>query len=424
MSPTKNKTERTGMSSLKFAIDAPAGLARVALLLGAVVSLAAHAETNPYHIGASQTFTRESNVFKVPDQENPKSDVISGTSIFGGVDQSIGRQRVYAIASLQNNSYNRLSRLDFVGYDVMAGFDWATVGRLSGTLSFSRHEGQGDFSRPDASALTSGKFVETTEQIAALVNYELLTNLAVNGGVERRKVESSNQSLASSDVTSDIARIGLRYRLGGSVSVGTGFRFTKDKRPESASSTGRSGTRRDLDLTTDWTPTALTSVNARVSVGNGNNSQSVSGSSSTVTGSLGANYSPTGRLSFRGSFGRDTGTETTFLNAANAASVGLGGVNVDTNRVTESVNLGVTYLLTSKVNLTANYSRADGSYETVSGSSSDNTINRYALGAQYEVARNLSMGCAVQRESRSGSSLTVRGYSANSANCSVRYTLK
>ena len=408
------------MSSLKSAAGKPVVLPCLLSLWGALLCGAVRAETNPYYIGASQTFTRESNVFKVPDQEHPKSDVIFGTSIFGGVDQSIGRQRVYANASLQNNSYNRLSRLDFVGYDVMAGFDWATIERLTGSLTYSRHEGQGDFSRPEAVTITSGKFVETTEQIAASVNYELITDLGLNGGVEHRKVQSSNQLSASSDVTSDVARLGLRYKLGGSVSVGTGARFTRDRRPESLTFR-RSSTRRDLDLTTDWVPTALTSVNARISVGNGSSSQSGRGSSSTVTGSLGAKYSPTGRLSFDGSFSRDTGTETTFLNAGSASG---SGAYVDSNRVTESTRLGVTYSLTPKISLTGNYSRSDGSYQTLSGSNSDNTINRYALGAQYEVARNLSLGCGVQRESRSGTSLTVRGYSANSANCSVRYTLK
>lgn len=412
------------MSSLKFAAGKPVALPCLMSLLCLLISGSARCETNPYYIGASQTFTRESNVFKVPDQSHPESDVIFGTAIFGGVDQSIGRQRVYATASLQNNSYNRLSRLDFVGYDVMAGFDWATIERLTGSLTYSRHEGQGDFSRPEAASITSGKFVETTEQIAAGVNYELITDLGLNGGLEHRKVQSSNQLSASSDVTSDVARMGLRYRLGSSMSVGSGVRFTRDKRPESLS-LRRSSTRRDLDLTADWTPTALTSVNARISVGNGGNSQRGSGSSSTVTGALGAKYSPTGRLSFDGSFSRDTGTETTFLNAASAVSTGSRGVNVDTNRVTESVNLGVTYLLTSKISLTGNYNRSDGSYGTLVGSgNSNNTINRYALGGQYEVARNLSLGCGVQRESRSGTSLTVRGYSANSANCSVRYTLK
>jgi hypothetical protein len=411
------------MSSLKSAAATCAGLPCVALVVGAVASLPVHAQSNPFHIGASQAFTRESNVFKVPDQEHPRSDVISETSIFGGVDQSIGRQRVYVHAALQNNSYNRLSRLDFIGYDVLAGLDWATAGRLSGTLSYARHEGQGDFSRPDA-AVTSGKFVETTEQIVASANHELTTDLALNGALEHRKVESSDQPLVASDVTSDIARLGLRYRLGGSVNVGTGLRFTRDKRPQSLNVTGRSSTRRDLDVTTDWAPTALTSVNARVSVGNGSNALSSRGSSSRVTGSLAASYSPTGRLSLRGSFSHDTGTETTFINAANAASAGLGGVNVDTNRVTDSLSLGVTYLLTSRISLSASYDRSDGSYESLSGSNSDNTINRYGLGAHYEMARNWSLGCGVQRESRSGTSLSIRSYSANSANCAVRYTFK
>ncbi len=410
------------MSSLKFASGKPA-LLYLMSLFGLLVNGVAHGEANPYYVGASQSVTHESNVFKVPGREHPDSDVVFGTSIFGGVDQSIGRQRVFANASVQNNSYNRLSRLDFIGYDVMAGFDWATVERLSGSLTYARHEGQGDFSRPEAASITSGKFVETTEQVAASINYELITDLGLKGGVERRKVQSSNQGSTSSDLTSDVARLGLRYRLGDSLSVGGGGRITREKHPGSLIFR-RSNTRRDLDLTTDWTPTALTSVNARISVGNGSSSQSGRGSSSKVTGSLGARYSPTGRLSFDGSFSRDTGTETTFLNAANSAAAGVGGVNVDTNRVTESINLRVTYLLTSKISLSGNYNRSDGSYGTLLASNTDNTVDHYGLSAQYDVARNLSLGCGFQYESRSGSSLTVRSYSSNTANCSVRYTLK
>lgn len=404
-------------------------LARLAALPCAVALLIssplAQAETSPYYIGASQSVTRESNVFKVSDQNDPRSDFIWGTSLFGGVDQMLGRQRVYARASVQNNSYNRLSRLDFVGYDVSAGLDWATIERLTGGLSYSRHRGEGDYGRPEQANAASGKFTETTEQMAASVRYGLTGDLGVTGGVEHRRSYSSSRSLTSSDdLTSDVARIGLSYGLGGSVVLGTGFRYTWDDR-EQVDGNKRSSNRRDLDFTAVWTPSALTSLNARLSVGDGSAFNSSQGSSSRVTGAVGATYSPTGRLRFTGSFSRDTGSETTFINSGNAASSsGPAGSFVDTNRVTNTSNLGVVYELTARISLNGGYSRSDGSYRNQNGSSSDNTVNRYSLGARYAVARNVSLGCDLRRESRAGSSASINSYSSNNASCTVSYTLQ
>jgi len=409
------------MSRLKTSsggIVGPWGLMIAAVLFPSGFALA---ETNPYYIGASETFTHESNLFKVSSANNPQSDNIWGTSVFAGVDQPFGRQRVYGNLTVTDNRYVNQSQLNFTGYNVLGGLDWATIGRLSGKLTYSRNESQGDYgqlSTPD-----TGKFVQTTEQIAASVKYDLMSSLSLVGGLEHRTINSPDQpQTLSSDVTSDVASLGLTYGLGASVVLGTGVRFTRDKTPQSSGGDDTNN-RTDLDLTAVWTPTPLTSVDARVSIGNGD-SNSQGGSNSRVTGAIGANYSPTGRLQLRGSFSRETGVDSTFLPTGSTPTGGVTGSYVDNNAVTNWTNLGVTYLLSSKISLNAGYNRSDGSQDQINGQSSKNIVNRYSMGLQYAVARNFSLGCGYQREKRSESTSDLNSYTAKTANCTLSYTLQ
>jgi hypothetical protein len=409
------------MSRLKTSsggIVGPWGLMIAAVLFPSGFALA---ETNPYYIGASETFTHESNLFKVSSANNPQSDNIWGTSVFAGVDQPFGRQRVYGNLTVTDNRYVNQSQLNFTGYNVLGGLDWATIGRLSGKLTYSRNESQGDYgqlSTPD-----TGKFVQTTEQIVASVKYELTTSLSLVGGLEHRNINSPDQpQTLSSDVTSDVASLGLTYGLGASVVLGTGVRFTRDKTPQSSGGDDTNN-RTDLDLTAVWTPTPLTSVDARVSIGNGD-SNSQGGSNSRVTGAIGANYSPTGRLQLRGSFSRETGVDSTFLPTGSTPTGGVTGSYVDNNAVTNWTNLGVTYLLSSKISLNAGYNRSDGSQDQTNGQTSKNIVNRYSMGLQYAVARNFSLGCGYQREKRSESTADLNSYTAKTANCTLSYTLQ
>ena len=381
----------------------------------------ARAEASPYYFGASETFTHESNLFKVSSANNPQSDNIWATSIFAGVDQPFGRQRVRGNLTVTNNHYVDQSQLNFNGYSVLGALDWATIGRLSGTLSYSRNESQGDYgslSTPD-----TGKFLQTTEQIVASVKYELNSSLSLVGALEHRTINSPDQpQTLSSDTTSDVARLGLTYGLGASTVLGTGVRFTRDKTPQ-ASGGDDTNDRTDLDLTAVWTPSPLTSVDARLSFGDGD-SGSQGGSNSRVTGAIGANYSPTGRLTFRGSFSRETGVDSTFLPTGSTPTGGVAGTYVDNNSVTNWTNLGVTYLLSSKISLNAGYNRSDGSQDQTNGQTSKNIVNRYSLGAQYAIGRNFALGCGYQREERSESTSALNSYTAKTANCSLSYTIQ
>jgi len=64
-------------------------------------------DPNPYYIGVKQTAMHDSNVFRIPDGIG---DYYTSTGVFGGFDQRISRQRLYASANAEyNNGLNRVA---------------------------------------------------------------------------------------------------------------------------------------------------------------------------------------------------------------------------------------------------------------------------------------------------------------------------
>jgi hypothetical protein len=58
---------------------------------------------------------------------------------------ALGRQRFYANGNVAANVYGQLSELDNTSYGLTAGWDWATVERLSGTVYASYNQGLADY---------------------------------------------------------------------------------------------------------------------------------------------------------------------------------------------------------------------------------------------------------------------------------------
>lgn len=127
------------------------GFPCLALASALVVGSHAQAQTSPYYIGLSQTLGYDSNVFRrddrtvtIPnpvDPANPivqtpeSSGLISTTSLVGGFNQRIGRQRVYLDGRIGYTSYANQSQLDAPVYAISGGVDWETAEDWSGRLA-------------------------------------------------------------------------------------------------------------------------------------------------------------------------------------------------------------------------------------------------------------------------------------------------
>ena len=118
-------------------------LALLATLAGLGSTAAEAAEDRPWYIGASQTFTRDDNVFR--NVGNKTADTISSTGVLGGIDWRPGRQRLYLDATAAKNKFDKLDQLDNTSHSVSTGLNWETVGDLSGSLSYHRRQSLTDY---------------------------------------------------------------------------------------------------------------------------------------------------------------------------------------------------------------------------------------------------------------------------------------
>jgi hypothetical protein len=399
-------TGRHARQSLAFA----AGLACTA---GA---LAQDAAPNPYYIGVSQAFTHESNLFRQTTGE--VSDTLSSTSLYGGVDQPFGRQRFYANGSASANRYQDTSRLNNTGYGLNVGLDWSTIEHLSGNLRYSANQNLADYGAVGVAGTTTSKSIERSQLLLASARYGITSRMALEAGVQRREVDYSDAAFASRDNTQNAVNAGVTYGVSGFLTFGAGGRYTTTRRPNLAGGPDKAN-RRDLDLTTNWSPTGLSTLSARLSFSNEDHSQPALEDFSGVTGSLEWLYRPTGKLRFRTTLSRDTGTESRFIGYTG----GTQSPATESYRLTTAARLGIAYDITAKVQLNASVRHARGTITSGGVEGSDKTTES-ALSVSYAVARNISLACDVSRETRSSATALSTAYSANTAGCSAQFTYR
>jgi hypothetical protein len=407
--------------------------AALVFLGGVLAGVAARAdEPNPYYIGASAGVTHNSNVF---EQHGPQSDNYFSYGLLGGIDQMIGRQRVYAVGSMQANRYQTFDQLNHVSYDLTSGLDWATVERLSGTFRFNTSQGlvnyaDANFVSPELATIRD---LQRTQQLAATLRYGFTPGLAVDGGAERRTVDFSAPE-DKRDYSENVVHAGLMWGSSEVLTLGIGGRLTRGDYPQAVispvipevpPSPGVPGSpridatfghdktrRRDIDFTAIWSPRGAGVVNARISLTRETHSQPTIPTLSGVTGAISWDYNPGGRLSYKASLMRDTASETTFSNLQTAP------VRVNNDSLTTSASFGAIYALTGKISLNADFRHDNGAVDSVDGTRNDSTTNFFGLGASYQVTRSIGASCSVSREQRQGS------YSVNIASCSAQIVLR
>lgn len=406
--------------------------------LASAASCAAWAdEPSPWYLGASQSFTHDSNVYRSPARI---SDSYSSTGLQGGFDQPIGRQRVYGSANVNYNKYREQDTLDNTSYGLNAGWDWATIEKLSGSLNASANQSLASFNG-NAGRPSNDRNLLRVEQVSASARYGGDSTLSLNGNYGHSRVDYSSDDFLSSDSSADTASIGLDYRVGPSLRLGTALRFSRTVSPHAVQVVGSTDQRdftsnttngRNLDLLADWRYSVQTGVSARLSWTNQSNSDIPGRDFSGLTGSLSGTYAPTGKLSFTASLSRDAGAYGSYFNVVSAPgaepSVGL----IENSQTTDSVSLTGQYAATAKIAVNAGYQYRRAKIVSTSGTTNNNTTNNdstdnyhsRSLGVSYAITRSVQLGCNLARETRSVSGQAAYAYSANTTSCSAQVTLR
>lgn len=404
----------------------PRGFTLLALA-AAAAGLPAYAQTSPYYVGVSQALAYDSNLYREADNRplpagaTQRSDTVSTTSLLAGLDQPIGRQRVYGTANLSANRFASNDSLNNQSYALNLGLDWQTINRISGTLSAGASRNLRRFDPNDDSNLQ--KNVETVNRVDADLRIGGVTRLTAEAGLNWREVGYTAAAYDGAEYHQTGGSLGVRYRPGGATVLGAGLRMSTTHYPRS----GADRDRQDIDLMATWTPSGLTSVSGRLSYGRTDSSISTLNDFKGVTGELSGVWQATGKIRLNGRLLRDTGQDSAFLSSANAVLA-----SSDYSRTTTMLQLGADYAWSAKVNFTSsvNVSRRDLNnslfdlYTGVSNLSGSDTTTTLSLGARWAPTRAIQLGCSLVREQRSVSSNLSLPYSSNGVSCYGQFVIQ
>ena len=424
------------MNCLKSARRAPWQPLTVALAAAAACGAARAEDPSPYFIGVTQTLTHDSNVYRVP---NGAGDNYASTGLVGGFDQRIGRQRLFANASVQANKYQDQSNLDNTSYNISGGLDIATIEKLTGGLSVAVSQSLATANNSNTQAPTNDRNIAQTEQFAARIGWGGDAALTLNSAYSRSHVQYSALAYETSESTQDSVSFGVNYRVGASLGVGSALRLSRTVSPKGTFvSPGvfdeNTAKGQNIDLSVDWRPTALTSTNARLSWTKQSNSRVGDRDFSGLTGSVNASYAPTAKLAFTAGLSRDAGTNSSFFNLTNANTGAVTPALSESSQVSNNVALTANYAATAKIgiNASAQWRRSNLiDSVTVAGAGAGNErtddTKSLSLGANYAIARAWSLGCNLaytKRDVTGNAVVAAFAYSAKTASCTAQFTLR
>jgi hypothetical protein len=389
----------------------------------------AFAETSPWYIGARETITHDSNVYRTPDAI---SDWIFATGVFGGVDQQISRQRLRANVAADWNRYRNEDRLNHTSGSGLVRLDWETIGNLSGDIQLSHKQSLYRDYLTETQAQNKTVVRTTDGQFNARLG--VVTAWTVEAGVFGSRSRFRGGLSDSNDIDYDGYRAALRYNPRSHISVGIGGRHAKGEYPHAGGSFDF--TRDDIDLLMVWTPTATSNFDGRLSRSKWDYANDNARSNSLTTGSVFYHYRPGGRLSLDASFIRDDTAGQ--YNSTSLAIIDnqIEVVNAQTvnTRVSNIYGLSANYALTGKTALTGSLQRIDRRLDNAINTGSTSTVltandRLYAisLGATWDPLRTVRVGCGyshVKRSVSDGVQTLTYPYSVNLVNCSAQISLQ
>lgn len=391
------------------------------IALSAITAAPAFAEASPYYYGGGLGLTHVSNIYREAGGGN--SDTIATASLLAGLDQRLGRARVFADLSLQHNRYQDNSSLNNQSYSLKGGLDFATVERISGTLSGSKTRALATYNVANGVNPIFKKNIEDNDSIDAVMRLGLVARYSLEAGVGYRTRTFSANEYAALEYRQKRASAGLIYRPSSDLRLGIAARQTRGEFPRYSLVGGvyqaSEYKRNDIDLTGRWVLSGASNLEGRVSSGKSTQTSGVGRDFSGVTGQLTWNWLPTARWNLSTTVIRDTGLETSFVNA------NIGNLTLDQNRLTTALQFNGGYELTSKIYLNAGASlnKTDRVNEFLAQRSNDyERDTAYNFGARYQYSRGVQFSCQLSHQAR-GSNTPLYVYSANSYGCSGQLIL-
>jgi len=400
---------------------------RVAAALLALWAHAASAQQSPWSVGGSMLWSHDANLLRLADGQDPgpgesRADTVLSTAIVGGLNQNIGRQRVFGNLTLRDNRFDKNSKYNNQSYNGALGLDWSTINRVSGTLSFSAARNLSTFNA-EGVGLLGEKNLESTQALAASVSVGIVTEYSLEVGASRRQVRNSVQDerVLSRDLNLDTLSVGIAWRPTAAFSLTGALRNVQAQYPTfrlvTNTATNTSDYESDrykqqqFDLTAALQPTGASTLDLRLSFGDTRYVVNEERNFSSVNGSLGWFWQATGKLRLTTRLARDKGQD----NYPSSVPFFFSRIPVtlSDSRVITTVRVQADMDVSAKIALSTSLQHAQRTLDrdtlalsnTVSlgTSSGKDGTTVFTLGARWAPLRNTLVGCDASHETRRAS---------------------
>ena len=339
----------------------PSLLTPVASLACSTGALAQSGE-RPYYVGIKQDLTHESNVLNGPSGSET-TDTVATTTLLGGLNIPLGRQRFYANAPIFHQAFNNVSACNNDGYNLATGLDLSTIERLSGGLSLNSYRHQSDVFVGGIVPVSVSN-IERSDDATARVRLGVDTLLGFDASLGWRQVSFSAPEYAAREYHQNSGSVGVSYRPSGILSLGAGVSGQRTTYVSAAigQTAPDKSSRQDVNLTANWVPTGASTIDARINIGKIEYELTTALNFSGLTGSLAWLWKPTGLLALTTTLARDTGQEAglqrlTMPDIRQVNNSEFGQITqltaTDFSRDTDSVQVRAAYDLTGKVKMNA-----------------------------------------------------------------------
>ncbi len=413
-------------------------LPHIALAASIVAALAlpaaAHAQSSPWYLGSSLGLSHETNVYRLIDAATlpadlARADTVLTTTVLAGLDQRIGRQRLFGSAALRDHRYARNHALNNNGHGLSLGLDWTSIEQLSGRLSLQANSDLLLFNDKDVPTLLR-KNSAHSEQLDASLRLGGAARWQAEAALGWRQQGHSAVEYRSREFHQTTASLGLRWRPGAALALGATVRAADGRYPhylrlasgEDLADRFRS---HDLDFTADWTPSGASVFSARLGSTNMRFSQASQRDFKGLTGELRWNWRPTAKLATSLTLLRDNGQD---------ASRGISTVitGVDISRSSNLLRVKTDYALSAKFSLQlgATYVQRNladvtttvfGTRELIQGGDHSTHVG---LGLRWTPTRNASLSCDFSRDRRAADGRLSSPYGAAVLGCVGQFTIQ
>lgn len=426
-------------------VSLPASIPRLLLrttALAALVCVAGgtQAQSNPYILRASQSFTYDSNIFRAPPGGRIRRDVISTTTLGAGIDQPYGRQRYLADAAVNANFYRNNNDYNNTGYNLLLGMDWEALRDWAGDirLTSSRRLAQfEDFSQEDLAQSRQRDNRQRNDTLAFRARYGLFATWSLDGTAGYRRLSFSEPAFAPRNY--DVAYIsgGASYRPSDLVRLGALIRYSDGEYPDTPVTDGgvvrtvnNPFNRIDYELNANLRLTGLSTIDGRIAFSKEEYDVTPGRDFDGATGSIAWIYQPTAKSRFDVRLARDTATR--------GDSDSDGRASSDT-QLSTLVSASWRWAATAKISTTANLSYSRDRYDILAFRGTDLAVRTtdagkgstrsFGLAATYAYSRALSFDCGIRRLSRSAdlnptATTTNYNYKATVADCAVEFAIQ